>query len=121
MKQMTSNVEIPEDKLYHADMQMYSDLTGGGMVLDFVDPRSADTIVMIYLSNKDMLSIIKKAGEMANEKLIEMERKKKEKEDALANNIMLIGHAGCGQNAVVFENEEEMNEDGNVSNEESDD
>ena len=84
MVDTTSNVEIPEDKLYHADLQMYDDLTGGGLVLDFVDPRSTDTIVMIYLSNKDMLSIIKKAGEMANEKLIEMERKKKEKEDALS-------------------------------------
>lgn len=48
-------------------------------------------------------------------------RKKKEKEDALANNIMLVGQEGCGQNAIVFDNEEEMNEDGNVSNEESDD
>ena len=121
MVDTTSNIEIPEDKLYRADMLMYNDLTGGGLVLDFVEPKTADTIVMVYLSNQDLLSILKKAGEMANEKLIEMERKKKEKEDALANNIMLVGHEGCGQNAVVFDNEKEMNEDGNVSDEESDD
>lgn len=54
---MTSNVEIPGDRVYKVEMELSSDITGG-VVIDFVDPKTRETKVMIYASNEDLVKIL---------------------------------------------------------------
>jgi hypothetical protein len=54
---MTSDVEIPDDRIYRTKMLINSDISGG-VVLDFVDPKTFDTRVMVYVSNDDMIELL---------------------------------------------------------------
>ena len=54
---MTSYVEIPEDRTYETKMLINADLSGS-VVLDFVDPRTFDSRVAVYLSNQDVVDLL---------------------------------------------------------------
>ena len=76
MKQMTSNVEIPEDRIYETKMLINSDMSGC-VVLDFVDPKTFDSKVMVYLNNDDLVQLLQWVEENA-ESLKEKQNKKHE-------------------------------------------
>lgn len=65
MKQMTSNVEIPEDRIYETKMLINSDMSGC-VVLDFVNPKTFDSKVMVYLSNDDLVQLLQWVEENAD-------------------------------------------------------
>ncbi len=62
---MTSNVEIPEDRIYETKMLINSDMSGC-VVLDFVNPKTFDSKVMVYLSNDDLVQLLQWVEENAD-------------------------------------------------------
>lgn len=73
---MTTYVEIPEDRIYETKMLISSDMSGC-VVLDFIDQKTAETKVMVYLSNDDLIALLQWVEENA-ESLKEKKNKKVE-------------------------------------------
>ena len=65
MKIMTSNIEIPDDRIYETKLLINSDMSGC-VVLDFVDPKTFDSKVMVYLNNDDLVQLLQWVEEHAD-------------------------------------------------------
>ena len=62
---MTSNIEIPDDRIYETKLLINSDMSGC-VVLDFVDPKTFDSKVMVYLNNDDLVQLLQWVEEHAD-------------------------------------------------------
>jgi hypothetical protein len=57
VRTMTSNVEIPGDRIYQGKLLISSDLSGS-VVLDFVDPKTYNSVGLVYMSTDDIKELL---------------------------------------------------------------